>query len=196
MFLAISNMEGIQPRNQMDLQARNEERLLQLGPPLERVHGEFLEMLVNRLFEQGLDAGIITNAPPELEEEDIEVRFISSLAQAQRSVVTGTIERVFQFAGSIAQMRPDVLDKLNVDEAMDEYAEAVGLPPRVIQSNDEVAAQRAEREQQQQQMQQMAMAQQGAETAKTASEVDMTDDSALSKLTEVAGGDIPGDAKG
>jgi hypothetical protein len=193
MFLAISNMEGIQPRNQLDLMQRQEERLLQLGPVLERVHGEFLEQLIDRLFDQGMDAEIIRNAPPELEEADIEVRFVSSLAQAQRSVVTGTIERVFQFAGSLAEMKPEILDKLNVDAAMDEYSEAVGLPPNILESEDEVAAVREERQQQIQQAQQMEMAQQMATTAKTASDIDATDDSAISKLTEAAGGQIPED---
>ena len=50
LFFAITNMEGIQPKNQLELAQRNEERLLQLGPVLEQLHGEFLDKLIDRTF--------------------------------------------------------------------------------------------------------------------------------------------------
>ena len=81
-------MQGIQPRNEEELLQRNEERLLQLGPPLERVHGEFLSRMVTRTFNQAVNAGIIPPAPEIIQRRNLEVRFISSLAMAQRSVAT------------------------------------------------------------------------------------------------------------
>lgn len=193
MFMAISNMEGIQPRNQLDLSQRNEERLLQLGPVLERVHGEFLEKLIDRLFAQCVRADIISPPPPELSEQHLDVRFISSLAQAQRSVVTGVVERFGTFVGQVAQMKPEILDKFNADEAANEYAEAIGVPPKVVMSDDEVMATRQQRAQQQQQMMMLQMAQQAAETGKTISETDVSEGSLAGKLDAAMGGEAPQD---
>ena len=64
-------------------------------------------------------------------------------------------------------MNPSALDKLNTDEAIDEVAEMHGVPPKLIRSDEEVAALREQREQQMQQQQMMQMMQQGAQIAAT-----------------------------
>lgn len=184
MFLAISNIEGIQPRNQLDILQRNEERLLQLGPVLERIHGEFLSRLIERTFNQGVRAGIIRNAPPEIEGQEINVRFVSNLAMAQRSVAVQPIERLFQFSGGLAQFNPEMLDKLNFDGAVDAYGKAVGSPPDLIKPDAEVALVRQERQQAQQAQQALEMANTGASAVKQLADAKTGDDSAL---TEVAG---------
>ena len=138
LFLAISRMEGIQPKNQFELSQRNAERLLQLGPVLERIHGELLDKLIDRTFAQAVAAGIIPPAPLELQGSPLEVRYISSLAQAQKAVASGGIERVFAFAQGIASVVPSIMDKLNADEAIEEYAGIIGVPPRLIRDEDEV----------------------------------------------------------
>ncbi|NIV38373.1 MAG: phage tail protein, partial [Anaerolineae bacterium] len=40
LFMAISTQQGVQPKNQLELMQVNEERLLQMGPVLERIHNE------------------------------------------------------------------------------------------------------------------------------------------------------------
>ena len=119
MFLAISNMEGIQPRNQLDLSQRNEERLLQLGPVLERMHGEFLEKLIDRTFSQSVRAGIVSDAPEEIQDQELEIKFISSLAMAQKTVDIQGIERVAQYVGGLMGAGfPEVGDKFDADQSV------------------------------------------------------------------------------
>jgi hypothetical protein len=48
LFMAITQMEGIQPRNEQELMYRNEEKLTQLGPVVDRVNIEKLEADVDR----------------------------------------------------------------------------------------------------------------------------------------------------
>lgn len=160
LFNAISNMEGVQPRNQEELLQRNQERLLQLGPVLERVHGEFLAKLIDRTFNQMVRADLVPPAPPELEGQELEVRFISSLAMAQKAVAVGGIERLAAFVGGLAEMNPAVVDKFDSDQAVDEFANAIGVPPRIIVTDEKVEEIRAEKARQQQ----IAMA---LETAKS-----------------------------
>lgn len=181
MFLAISNMDGIQPRNQLELSQRNEERLLQLGPVLEQLHGEFLDKLIDRTFAQMARAGVLPEAPPDLGGQALKVKYVSSLAMAQRAVATGGIERVAAFIGQIGQMNPSALDKFDADQAIDEYAQAVGTSPRLIVPDDDVAVLRQQREAQARQQQQMMQAAQAVESAKTASEASLEGDSVLSQ---------------
>lgn len=166
LFLAISNMEGIQPRNQLDLSQRNEERLVQLGPVLERLHGEFLDKMVDRIFQQAVAAEILPPAPEVLQGSPLKIRFISTLAMAQRSVVTSDIERLTAYVGGLAEIgKTDALDKFNADQAVDDFGAAIGVPPKLIISDDQVAAIREERAAKQQQAETMEMASQAADMA-------------------------------
>lgn len=157
-FQAFASMEGIQPRNQFDLTRRDGERMVQLGPVLERLHGEFLSPLIENLFADAVEAGILPPAPPELQNQPLKVKFISPLAMAQRELATGGIDRVAAFTGGLMAAGLSDGKKFDGDQAIDEYALAVGAPPRVIVPDDVVA----QRRQQEAQMAQMAQAAQMA----------------------------------
>ena len=188
LFLAISNMEGIQPRNQLDLIQRNEERLLQLGPVLERIQGEFLDPLINRLFNQVVRADIMPPPPQELGGSSLKIKYISTLAMAQRAVATQSIDRITAYtAGLIEVGFQEAADKFKATEAIDEYARAVGVPPTIVASDEEVELIAQQRAQQQQQEQALLAAQQAAETAKTASQASTEEGNVLSDALNNAG---------
>jgi len=156
LFLAITAMQGIQPRNQLELSERNAERLLMLGPTLERIQQDFLSSIVEITFSQMAEAGILPEPPEELEGVELTVRFISSLAQAQRAMDVTGIERVAMFAASMAQVKPDVLEKFNSDLAFDEYVRLTGAIPGLAfdqQYVDGVRQQRMEMQMQAEQAQ-------------------------------------------
>lgn len=147
LFRAITNMEGIQPRNQEELLQRNQERLLELGPPLERVHGEFLARMVDRQLNQADRAGILPPAPEEIQGKEMTVRFISSLAMAQRAVAVGGIERIANFTGGlVAAGWTDAIDKLDADQMIDEYGTAIGTPARITVPDENVKRKREARQ--------------------------------------------------
>lgn len=183
LFLAISQMEGIQPRNQLDLIHRHEERLLQLGPVLQRVHTDFLNRMINRLFNQADRAGILPPAPAGLQGAELKIKFISTLAMAQRAVATQALDRVFAFGGNLRQLGwEDAGDKLDADQAIDEYGRAIGAAPTVVRSDEETAKIRAKRAQRLEMMQALEAGEQAANIAKTASEAKTDDDSVLSEV--------------
>lgn len=184
MFLAISNMDGIQPRNEFELSQRNQERLLQIGPALEQFHGEFLNRLIDRTFDQLVRANVLPPPPPELQGSPLKVTYISTLAMAQRAVATGGIDRLSAFVGGLASVGyTGVLDKFDADQAVDEYANVIGVPPRLVVPDDVVAEIRAKREQQQQAMMAAEMAQSAANTAKMASDAKTSEPSMLTRMT-------------
>lgn len=167
---------------------RHEEKLLMLGPVLERLNDELLDPLIDRYFGVMNRLGMLPPPPPELEGVDLKVEHISIMAQAQKMVATAGIDRAVGFIGQVAQFRPDVLDKLDVDQTVDEYLDMLGVPPTIINSDDEVAAMRQERAAMQQQQMQMEQQAQAAQAAATLSKADTSGDNALSELVSGATG--------
>ena len=185
LFNAITNMRGIQPRTVEEIAARNEEKLTQLGPVIERVSTEKLEIVVERAYGIMLRGGLLPPVPEAISNMPIDVEFVSILTQMQRMVGIGQIERTAAFIGNVAGLKPDAADKLDVDELIDEYAERAGSPPRIIRSSKEAESDRKARAQQEQMMQAagaMPALKDGAEAARLLSEADATGKSAIDRL--------------
>lgn len=153
---------------------RHEEKLLMLGPVLERLHNELLDPLIDSTFEALSDAGALPPIPEALRGMDVNVEYVSVLAQAQRAVGLASYDRAIATVGAIAgaTQDPTVWDKLDTDQIIDEYTDALGLPPRTVRSDEQVAAMRDARLKKQQAADAMAAAQSMADTAATASQAD------------------------
>ena len=154
-----------------EIAERHEEKMLMIGPTLERLHNELLQPLVHLTFERLAEVGALPPAPPELKGREIEVEFTSLLAQAQRAVATAGIDKFVGNLGGIARFKPEVLDKFDSDAWADEYSEMLGVDPRLVVPTEVVLSQRQQRAQAQMQAQQAQataqMMQQQAATAKT-----------------------------
>ena len=109
------------------------------------------------------------------------------LAQAQRLVATGAVDRLVGFTGQLASVWPEARHKINASQAVDMYGESLGVDPSLIRSDDEVAAMAQAEAQQAAQAQAMANAQQGVDMAKTASEVEVTENNAVGAMMRNAG---------
>ena len=186
LFRAITDMEGIQPKNQLQLSQINEERLLELGPVLEQVHGGWLAPCVQRAVRQVLDAGIMPPIPAKLEGQDLGLEFISALAMAQRSVATSAIEKTVGFTGMLAQVGVDVTGNIDGDYALREYASLVGGPVQLIRPQKDIDAAREQAAQKQQAAEAMEMANQGAQAAATASQASLEEGNVLSEAVRGA----------
>lgn len=185
LFMAITNMQGIQPRNMEEIASRNEEKLTQLGPTIERVNNEKLEVAVDRVFGIMLRGNMLPEPPEALQNAEIKIEFISILTQMQRMVGLGQIERTVSFIGNLAGASPDALDKLNIDEMIDEYAERAGTPQRVIRSTGDATKLRNERARQAnmaKMAEMMPAVQQGADAARLLSETDVNGQPMLDTL--------------
>ena len=174
-------MDGIQPRNELELSERNAERLLQLGPVLERLQGDFLDEMIGRTFNQMVKADLLPPAPEEIQDAPLKVEYVSSLAQAQRAVDTRGIDRLSTFVGTLMGAGLSDGKKFNGDMAIDEYASLVGTPPRLITSDDEVAASRQAEQEAQQRAAQLEAAEGAARAGRDAGQVDLEGDNVVSR---------------
>jgi hypothetical protein len=182
LFLAISNMDGVQPRNQLELTQRNQERLLQLGPVLTQLFGEFLNPLIDNTFarlvevDQLAGGGKVLPVPPkELQGREIKPEYISTLAVAQRAAGLGNIERLANFQGGLMAAGMSDGRKFDSDEAVDRYAEQLRVPPSIVRPDDVVQSERQQAQEMQAQQMAIEQAKTGADAAKTASETRTSD---------------------
>lgn len=164
-----------------------EEKLLMLGPVLERLNDEFLDPLIDRCFAIMARRGMLPPPPEAMQGMPLRIEYISVMAQAQKSIGVSGLERFVRFVGGMAQANPAALDKLNIDQTIDNYADAIGVSPTVVVSAEDVQAIRQQRAEQQQQAQQMQMAQTAVQGAKDLSQTKLGDQNALSAIAGAAG---------
>lgn len=175
LFNAITNMPGVQPRTVEEIASRNEEKLTQLGPVIERVNNEKLEVALDRVFGIMARGNMLPPAPDRLAGAGLKITFISILAQMQRMVGIGQIERTAGFVGNLMGTFPEAGDIIDADEMVREYADRAGTPPRLIRSPDAVQGIREQRVQAQNAEKMAAMApaaRDGADAARLLSEAD------------------------
>ena len=167
---------------------RHEEKLLMLGPVLERLHNELLDPLIETTFARMIASGAVPPPPQELQGIELNVEYVSMLAQAQRAVATNGIDRFVGNLGAVAGFKPDVLDKFDSDKWADAYSDMLGIDPELIVPNDQVALIRKQRAEMMAQQQAAAQAQQQAATAKDLAAARTDQPSALTEATGMFSG--------
>ncbi|WP_116327659.1 portal protein [Klebsiella aerogenes] len=164
-----------------------EEKLLMLGPVLERLNDECLNPLIDRTFSIMVRKNLLPPPPDELQGMPLKIEYISVMAQAQKSIGLSSLSSTVGFIGQLAQVKPEALDKLDTDQAIDAFAEMSGVSPTVIVPQEQVNQIREERAQQQKQQQAMAMGMAAAQGAKTLSEAQTADPSVLTAISGAVG---------
>ncbi|MFV8981146.1 portal protein [Serratia fonticola] len=163
-----------------------DEKMLQLGPVLERLNDEFLDPAIDRIFNIMLRRGMLPPPPEELQGQPLRVEYTSVMAQAQKAVGIGSIERFVGFIGNMSQLFPAARDKLDVDNTIDEYGDMLGVPATITKSDEQVQAERQAQAQQAQAQQALQMGAQSADIAKTMSETSTGGDpNALTQVAQV-----------
>lgn len=175
----------------VEVYALKEEKMLVLGSVVERNNNECLGRLVEIAYRRLLKAGVLPEPPQSLQNLTMDVDFQSVLAQAQKAVDINSVDRMVSAVASVAQIMPEVLDRLDPDGYVDVYRERLDVDPKFLRSKedaDEIRQQRAQAQQQQAQMEQaqsgsLAM-QQMAQAQKSGAEASL----AQQQLDAVAGG--------
>lgn len=150
MFLMLANADKTN-MTATEVAERHEEKLLMIGPTLERLHKELIYPLIELAFEKAVEANIIPPPPEEMDQMPIEIEPVSMLAQAQKAVAVGSIDRLLGHIGTVAQAKgdPSVWDKYDSDLSIDRYSDMLGVDPDIIVSNKDVAIIRSQRAQEQ-----------------------------------------------
>ena len=190
LFLMLANATDTR-MTATEVAERHEEKLLMLGPVLERLHNELLDPLIDNTFNRMLEVGLIPPAPEELQGMELNVEFVSMLAQAQRAIGTNSVDRYVNSMGMVAQMKPDVLDKLDSDAWADGYADMLGVDPKLIVAGERVAKIRQERAMAQQQAAQAEAEQRAVDNAVKLNDSKTGDPSMMDMMNQFSGYNSP-----
>ena len=190
LFLMLANATDTR-MTATEVAERHEEKLLMLGPVLERLHNELLDPLIDNTFNRMVEADLVPPAPDELQGMELSVEFVSMLAQAQRAIGTNSVDRYVNNLGMIAQMKPDILDKFDSDAWADGYADMLGVDPKLVVAGETVAKIRQQRAQAQQQMAQQEAQAQAVENATKLNNSKTNEPSMLDMMNQFSGYNSP-----
>lgn len=171
LFRMISELETVRTATEID--ARREEKLVLLGPVLERFENECLDPAINRIFNIMTRAGLIPPAPEDIQDANLEIQYVSILTAAQSAVDAVPLERFLQLVGNISAVYEGALDVPNWNELLVDYGRSIGVKAKHINSLDEIVAAQEQRQGLQGTATAIEGAQAGAQAAKTLAETDV-----------------------
>lgn len=167
---------------------RHEEKMLMLGPVLDRLNSEMLDPLITLVYERLEESGLLPPLPEELQGVELNVDFISILAQSQKAVTTNAIDRFVNALNVVAGMKNEVLDKFNVDYWADTYADSLGVDAKLIVPDKAALQIRQARAEAQQKQAQLEQAQQAASALKDVSSAQSIDPMAPQDINNMFAG--------
>jgi len=145
-----------------EIQARQAEKLLLIGPVVERLHTELLSPIISRTYSLMAEWNALPEPPDGMQNTALDVEFESVLAQAQKVTGTSSIEQALSFLANLSAVQPEAMDTLDVTATAHAYLDRIGIPQSCIADDEAVEAKRQARaEAMRQQQEAAAMAQAG-----------------------------------
>ena len=203
LFQMMANLEGVQPRNEMEIAERRGEKLQVLGPVVESTEQELADD-IRRIASIMIRRNLAPPKPRSLMNIPTTIEFDSMIAVAQRAAVTAVMERTMTVITNLEKVVQDPIkrpiDNVNVDKFTQKYADREAFPVDVMNGEDEVAAIRAARTQGMAKAQQQAQASQAlthtvpalAGAAKDAADLDTGGGLNALQILSGMGGAAPG----
>lgn len=153
-------------RTATEVNELKEEKMTLLSPLLEQVHSG-LKTVMEWIFLECLERGIIPEPPAQIQGRDLEIEFVSMLAQAQKAQRISGMERFCTFTINLAQaVDPTLARKLNAEKIIDDYADYANIDPEQVVPSEDLQKIRQAQAEKQEQAEQMAAMQQGSEVIK------------------------------
>ena len=168
LFMAISQIDTGQ-MTAREVVERQQEKLQQLGPVVERLQDEFLSKTLERVYSILEKSNMFPPMPPDVFEaianEDIKIDYISPLAQAQRMSGLVNIEQYMAFVAQMAQGWSESLKMIDPIGMIETYGDMLGVPAAGKRSRQEAEQMIQAEQQQMMQMQQQQQMMQAAQAA-------------------------------
>ena len=189
LFKMFTDMGYKNPPTAQEIIEKKQEKLINLGPVVESMTND-LDRVINRVFQVAWEKKLVPPPPLKMLQVargnslNLRVKYISPLATAQRMIGLQALQQYSQYVAQMATIKPDAVDKLNVDGALDHAAVSLGVPANVVPGVKEVAAIRGERAKQQEAVKQQEAAIAASQAAKNLGQAKMTPDTGLGALRQ------------
>lgn len=159
-------------RTATEINELKEEKMILLAPLLLQIHLG-LNKIFEWLFEEFIRVDILPTPPEQIQGGEIEIEFVSTLAQAQKVQKIAGMERFTTFTMNLANaLDPALRYKINGMKLIDDYADFANIDPSQINPSEYVEQIKQQEAAKQQQMEQIAALQQGSEMIKNIGGVD------------------------
>lgn len=196
LFMAISQMEGVQPRNEMELTKRDLERLQQLGPFIHLFETEFAGPAIHRVLDILARRRMLPPIPSSLKNVPMNIEYTSILKMAQRASESVAMKDFFVTMGELSSAAkasgvPDPLRVVDLDKSARRYGDLTNFPQDCLFTDEEVKQHDMIRKNAMQQAQAPQQAMAAVDAAKTLSETNLGGGSALGAILG-QGGAAPG----
>lgn len=150
-FMAISRMEGVQPRQNMEIAARKAEAMQRLGPIIGLWKTE-MHAVLERVYAIAERKKLFPPKPRGLQNVPLKFNFLDMVTIAQLAAETTTMEDGLKFGGELSLAAknanlPDPLRIVNLDEAFRLYLQRRHFPIRGLFTQKEVKKHDAIRQQ-------------------------------------------------
>lgn len=177
-WLAISQMEGVQPRNNFEIAERRGEKMQRLGPVIGLWKSEGAQPLLERLMEIMDRKKMLKPKPQFLQGIPLTFNFLDMVTLAQLGTETAAMEQTFKVGGEMSLAAknaglPDPLRIFNLDESLRIYAQRMTYPTKGIFTAQQVKQLDQTRAKAKQAAQVPAQAMAGVEAAKSLSQTDI-----------------------
>lgn len=177
-FMAITNMEGVQPRNDLEIVERRAEKLQRLGPVIGLWKSEFAGPMIQRLLSIMQRRTLLKPLPESLKGVPLKIDYMDMVTMAQLGAETASMERTFQVAGNLSAAAKaagvaDPIRVLNLDKSMRIYGEKIKFPTEGMYTDQEVAEHDQARAKNIQEQKMFAATSAGVQAAKTLSETQL-----------------------
>jgi hypothetical protein len=186
MLARSDDQRGSQPVTAREIDERHEEKLLALGPVLERTNDELLDPLVDRVYKLMELNHLLPDIPQALDGVALKVEYISILAQAQKLVGVAAQDRFLQSTLPLVEQYPQVRHKVNIMAVVDNYADMLGVDPSLVVPTDVATANYQAEQQAAAEVQKSEATKNYADAAQKASQAPVTGDSMLARIVSNA----------
>jgi Bacteriophage head to tail connecting protein len=137
LFQMMANMEGVQPRNEMEIAERRNEKMQVLGPVVEGITAE-LANDIRRCYAIMARRGLIQPKPQSLRGIPLDIEFDSMVSVAQRAAETASMERGITVISNLKQVKQDIDDVVDYDAWARDYLDRSNFPASNMHSEEEV----------------------------------------------------------
>lgn len=161
---------------------RHQEKLMVLGPVLQRLNSELLDKIIEITFHIMLDNGLIPEPPQSIQGKELKVEYVSAIAQAQKAQGLSVLNQGIAFIGQLAVPFPEVIDVINPDKTALAGLKMIGFDADSIRSDSERAELRQMKAEKQAENERLMREQIAIEQAKKLSETKLNQGSALDAI--------------
>lgn len=169
-------------RTATEVNELKEEKMVLLSPLLQQIHNG-LNIIIDWVFNECIKLNILPEPPSEIMGANMDIEFVSTLAQAQKAIKISAMERFTTFAINLANtMDSSLTKKINASKMIDDYADYANISPEQLVPTLEVEKYRQKEEENQKQQTAIEQAKQSVEIIQNIAGTDASGSDLLSRL--------------